>query len=72
MDSFKNVLYVHMLNVDNIITEKRKIYQLFQCLITESKILYRRHKDAAIKQFTQQQCDNYQNDLKAMIDSLLN
>ena len=52
--------------------EKRKIYRLLQCLITESKILYRRYKDAAIKQFTQQRCDNYQNDQKAMIDSLLN
>ncbi len=52
--------------------EKRKIHQLLQCLIMESKILYQWHKNAAIKQFTQQQYDNYQNNLKAMIDSLLN
>ncbi len=52
--------------------EKRKLHKLLQCLITESKILYWWHKDAAIKQFTQQWCDNYQNDPKAMIDSLLN
>ncbi len=72
MNSFKDVLYAHMLNVDNIMKEKKKIYRLLQYLITESKILYRRHKNAAIKQFTQQRCDNYQNNPKAMIDSLLN
>jgi len=72
LDSFKDVLYALTLSVDNIMEEKRKIHWLLQCLITESKILYRWHKDAAIKQFTQQQCDNYQNDPKAMIDSLLN
>ncbi len=72
MKQFKEVYYVNTLTIDNIIEEKRKLHRLLQCLIIESKILYRQYKNTVIKQFTQQWYNNYRNNPKAMIDSLLN
>ncbi len=54
MKQFKEVYYVNTLTIDNIIEEKRKLHRILQCLIIESKILYRQYKNTVIKQFTQQ------------------
>jgi len=53
-------------------SEKKKIYHMLQVLILKSRMLYKQHTNDSITRFIQQRCQDYQDNPKAMLDSLLN
>ena len=57
---------------ENVWSEKKKIYHMLQALILESRMLYKQHIQDSMTKFIQQRYQNYQDNPKAMLDSLLN
>ena len=60
--------FIPYLNDDNVLIEKKKIYQLLQTLIVKSCLSYKQYSHNSIIAFTKQQCINYQDDSKSMLD----
>ena len=56
----------------NVWLEKKKIYHMLQLLIIESCLLHRQHVNESMMKFIQQCCQDYQDNPKMMLNSLLN
>ena len=72
MPQYPSTSFAPTLTRDNVWSEKKKIYHILQALILESCILFKKHTNDSITQFIQQRCQNYHDDPKIMLDSLLN
>jgi len=60
--------FATLLTSYNVLVEKKKIYQLLQTLIVKSCLSYKQYSHNSIIAFTKQQCINYQDDSKSMLD----
>src|SRR6266542_5301079 len=72
MPTYPSTSFVSSFTQHNVWSEKKKIHHMLQALILESRLLYKQHATDSMTRFIQQRCQNYQDNPKAMLDSLLN
>ena len=72
MSQYPPISFVSMLTQENVWSEKKKIYYMLQAFILEFRMLYKQYTNDSMTQFIQQRYQDYQDNPKTMLDSLLN
>src|SRR6266498_5859288 len=72
MHTYPPTSFASFLTQENVWSEKKKIHYMLQALLLDSRLLYKQHATDSMMRFIQQRCQDYQDDPKVMLDSLLN
>src|SRR6266498_3013712 len=72
MPAYPPTSFVSSLTQENVWSEKKKIHHMIQALILESRLLYKQHATDSMMRFIKKRCQDYQDNPKVMLDSLLN